>query len=164
MILGLGNPILGDDGIGCSVAELIGERLGSDHGIEVLSASVSPVRLVDEISGFKRLIIVDSVTTGQAEPGKLIEIDLPQENSFPVSVHHFSFGQLHSIGAALGLEMPSYVKIYGIEIVRPEEYRDTLSPKLIEVLPELADEIIRREISSKIELDSNTIPRGELAV
>jgi len=165
MILGLGNPILGDDGIGCVVAELIGNRLGTGSGVTVLSTSVSLVRLVDEISGHHRLIIIDSITTGQTEPGELMEIEFRKRSSFPISAHHFSIEQLQDIGNALGLSMPEYVKVYGIEIIRPEVYEDSLSPALQNLLPEFAEEIINRELLSNCMIhDSNTTPRGEFAV
>ena len=165
MILGLGNPILGDDGVGCSVAEFIGNRFGTDSGITVLSASVSLIRLLDEISGHHRLIIIDSITTGQAEPGELMEIEFRKRSASPISAHHFSIEQLQDIGNALGLPMPEYVKIYGIEIVRPEVYKDGLSPALENLLPEFAEEIINREILSNCMVQSyNTTPRGEFAV
>ncbi len=164
MILGLGNPILGDDGIGCAVAESIRNIVGAVPGITVLSASVSMIRLVDEIAGYQRLIIIDSITTGQVEPGELREIEFKQNSSLPVSAHHFSIDQLQSIGDALGLSMPENVKVYGIEIIQPEEYGDRLSPALNRLLPELSEEIIRRELTSCIQQDSNTTSRGEFAV
>jgi len=165
MILGLGNPILGDDGIGCSVAEFIGNGLAEGSIVTVLSASVSLIRLVDEISGHNRLIIIDSITTGQVEPGELMEIEFRNRSSSPISAHHFSIEQLHDIGNALGLSMPEYVKIYGIEIIRPEVYEEGLSPALEDLLPEFAEEIINRELLSNCMVqDYNTIPRGEFAV
>ncbi len=145
MILGLGNPILGDDGIGCFVSELIGSRIPEDSGVTILSASVSPIRLLDEISGYERLVIIDSITTGRAEPGELLEIRFPRNGTLPVSAHHISIDQLLPAGNALGLSMPKYVKVYGIEIIRPEEYSDTLSPVLRKRLPEIAEEIIELE-------------------
>jgi len=162
MILGLGNPILGGDGVGYSIADLIRQKLGKQTGLTVLSASVSPIRLVDEISGHQRLIIIDSITTGRVEPGELMEIDLPEEGSHPISAHHFSVAEIRDIGNALGLPMPEYIKIYGIEIIKPEEYGDSLSPGLTELLPEYAGKIIKQEITC-FKLQDST-PRGELAV
>ncbi len=165
MILGLGNPILGDDGIGCSVAEFIGNGLAEGSRVTVLSTSVSLIRLVDEISGHHRLIIIDSITTGQAEPGELMEIEFRKRSASPISAHHFSIEQLQNIGNALGLTMPEYVKIYGIEIIRPEEYEEGLSPALSNLIPEFAEEIINRELLSNCMVQScNTTQRGEFAV
>ena len=165
MILGLGNPILGDDGVGCSVAEFIGNGLAEGSGVTVLSTSVSLIRLVGEISGHRRLIIIDSITTGQAEPGELMEIEFRKRSASPISAHHFSIEQLQNIGNALGLSMPEYVKIYGIEIIRPEVYEEGLSPALSNLIPEFAEEIINRELLSNCMVQScNTTQRGEFAV
>ncbi len=165
MILGLGNPILGDDGVGCSVAEFIGNGLAEGSRVTVLSTSVSIIRLVGEISGHRRLIIIDSITTGQAEPGELMEIEFRKRSASPISAHHFSIEQLQNIGNALGLSMPEYVKIYGIEIIRPEVYEEGLSPALSNLIPEFAEEIINRELLSNCMVQScNTTPRGEFAV
>ncbi len=164
IVLGLGNPILGDDGIGCSVAEFIGDRLQENSGVTVLSTSVSPIRLIDEISGHHRLIIIDSITTGQAEPGELLEIEFRKQSAFPISAHHFSIEQLQDIGRSLGLPMPEYVKVYGIEITRPEVYESSISPALRDLLPELAEEIINRELTNYLVHNFNASPRGEFAV
>ncbi len=164
MLLGLGNPILGDDGVGCSLAELIGEMLGPSRGLEVLSASVSPVRLVDRISGCSRLIIVDAVSTGRAEPGDLLEIDFTCSADLPPTSHHFPVHQIPEIALALGLPCPEIIKVYGIEIVPPREYGDCLSERISELLPSLAENIIELELTDFIRNDSDDPTRGEQAV
>lgn len=164
MLLGLGNPILGDDGIGCRVAELVSEILGPAPGLKVLSASVSPVRLVDRICECSRLIIVDSVTTGEAEPGELLEIDFARKGPAPPSAHHFSVDRIPEIAEALSLPCPEIMKIYGIEIIPPLEYGDSLSPSLELLLPSLAEKVIQLELKEFINGDSEILPRGERAV
>lgn len=164
MLLGLGNPILGDDGIGCMLAELVGDMLGPMDGLEVLSASVSPVRLVDIISGFHRLLVLDSVTTRRAEPGTLMEVDFTVEGLLPPSSHHFSVHQIPEIASALGLQCPRDIVYLGIEIEPPREYGDRLSPLLEERLPSLAEEVIAILFKENDNDDQVDPPRGELAV
>lgn len=164
MLLGLGNPILGDDGIGCRVAELVKKILGPAKGLQVVSASVSPVRLVDQICEYSRLIIVDSVTTGEARPGELLEIDFARKGPAPASVHHFSVDRIPEIAEALSLPCPDIIRIYGIEIIPPREYGDSLSPSLELLLPSLAEKLIQLELKEFISRDSGILPRGERAV
>ncbi|MFO8184624.1 MAG: hydrogenase maturation protease [Candidatus Aegiribacteria sp.] len=164
MLLGLGNPILGDDGIGCRVAELVNEILGPTKGLKVLSASVSPVRLVDRICEYSRLIIVDSVTTGEAGPGELLEISFARKGPAPPSAHHFSVDRIPEIAEALSLPCPGVIKIYGIEIIPPREYGDSLSPSLERLLPSLAEKLIQLELKEFMNGDSVILPRGECAV
>jgi hydrogenase maturation protease len=164
LLLGLGNPILGDDGVGCSLAGLIEEKLGCPEGLSVLSVSVSPVRLVDIISKYDRLILVDSITTGQGQPGELFEIDLSDEPHLPASAHHFSAGQIPGIAEALGLPCPGTIRFYGIEIEPPREYGDRLSDRLRELLPSLAEQLIQLEFTDFIGDGPDGTPRGEQAV
>lgn len=164
MLLGLGNPILGDDGIGCSLAELIGEMLGSPEGLGILSASVSPVRLVDIISGYARLIVIDSISSGQAEPGELLEVDFRGDSLLPSSAHHFSVAQVPEIAEALGLPCPEEIKFYGIEIDPPREYGDRLSEGLVRLLPSLAEKLIELELNEFIGDAPDDPSRGEMTV
>jgi len=164
MLLGLGNPILGDDGIGCRLAELVGGMLGPMEGLEVLSASVSPVRLVDIISGYHRLLVLDSVTTRKTEPGTLMEVDFTEEGVLPPSSHHFSVHQIPEIASALALPCPHDIRYFGIEIEPPREYSDRLSPRISRRLPSLAEEIIGILFKDNGNDDQVDPPRGELAV
>ncbi len=128
----------------------------------MVTASVSPVRLVDLITEYDRLIVVDSITTGRAETGELLEIDFTGREFSPPSAHHFSIHQIPDIAAALGLPCPSTIRVYGIEIIPATEYCDTLSIELEEKLPLLAEEIIKRELKEFTSNDNT--PRGELVV
>lgn len=164
LLLGLGNPILGDDGVGCAVAELVGRMLENMEGLTIMTASVSPVRLVDIVTGFRRLIVVDSVTTGEHPPGTLMEIEFLRESPFPSSVHHFSIGQIPEISNALGLPCPETIRVYGIEIEPPCFYTDRLSPAIGSRLPSIARELVDLEFHDMKDGHSNETSRGELAV
>ena len=163
VLLGLGNPILGDDGVGCRLADLIGEAVSPSRGVTILSTSFSPVRLLDDIAGHDRLLVIDSVTTGCSEPGTIhrMEPGDPVDDPVPISVHHLSIPQLLAMGRALGLHMPSSIAIYGIEIRRPEEYGDRLSTPIRERLHDIAEEIINHEFANPATDRAGGHPRGE---
>lgn len=145
VLLGLGNPILGDDGIGCLLARQIGEL--AMETVSVISTSFSPIRLLDEITGHDRLIVIDSITTGEHPVGTLMEVELgrPRMDHLPITAHHFSIDQVLEAGSRMGMDMPSTVRIYGIEIEPPLVYGDRISPDLLELLPGIANEIKRME-------------------
>lgn len=164
IIIGLGNPILLDDGIGCALADFIADRISANSGITVLSTSLSPIRLMDEIAGNDNLIIIDSITTGTCNPGTLHVLNAQVEDRHPVSVHHFTFEGMNRIGAALGLRMPNKVNIYGIEILRPEEYGSGLSPALRDRIPQMANEILSMEFPDLNENDSFFVSKGDESI
>lgn len=145
------------------LADMIGQAANSPKGMTVLSTSFSPVRLLDDIAGHDRLLVIDSITTGNSEPGTLhrIEPEDPDGDPVPISVHHLSIPQLLSLGRALGLRMPSSIAIYGVEIRRPEEYGDRLSTPIMERLHEIAEEIINHEFAPPAASRAGGHPRGE---
>ena len=55
-MLGLGNPILTDDGVGIYVARAVAER-GQQEGVSFAETSVGGLRLLDVIGGYERIII-----------------------------------------------------------------------------------------------------------
>ena len=62
LVLGMGNPILSDDGVGLLVARRLAEMPLPD-GVEVLESEVGGLRLLELVRGFTRSIIIDALKT-----------------------------------------------------------------------------------------------------
>ena len=67
LIAGLGNPILGDDGVGWRVAEAVADSLPPDNGrmqeIEVECFALGGLSLMEHLVGYEKVIIIDSIQT-----------------------------------------------------------------------------------------------------
>ncbi|MCX8062187.1 MAG: hydrogenase maturation protease [Anaerolineales bacterium] len=149
LILGVGNTLYGDDGLGVRVAEMLSEqRLPA--GVAVEQAGLDSVNLVIKMEGWQRVIIIDAVHMGE-RPGTWRRFK-PEEVRLLAEGQRFS---LHESGVASALELaqaleklPQEVIIYGME---PEvlEVREGLSSSVQAAVPELAqhilDEIWKRE-------------------
>jgi len=68
VIGGIGNVLLGDDGVGPYVARLLAARYEFEEGVEVLDLGTPALDLIDQISGKDAVIFIDSVATEDA-PG-----------------------------------------------------------------------------------------------
>ena len=68
LILGIGNPILRDDGVGIRIAQKLREE---NPELEVIETSEVGISLLKLVVGYDKLIIVDSTKTGGAKPGEL---------------------------------------------------------------------------------------------
>ena len=70
LVLGMGNPILCDDGVGLRLTAAIRGGLAacSDH-VTVSDCTVGGLNLLDVIAGFDRLIVLDSIKTAGGKPG-----------------------------------------------------------------------------------------------
>ena len=75
LILGLGNDILSDDAVGLLVARRLKHELSRFPGIAVLESSEMGLALLDFITGYSAVLIIDSIQTGQAAAGSVHELD-----------------------------------------------------------------------------------------
>ena len=75
LLLGLGNDILTDDAVGLNVIRHLREPLAVDARIEVCETMEMGLALLDFIVGYRAVVIVDSIQTGQAPAGTILEVD-----------------------------------------------------------------------------------------
>ena len=68
LIGGIGNVLLGDDGVGPYVARLLASRYKFEDGVEVIDLGTPALDLIDEISAKDAVILIDSIAT-EAAPG-----------------------------------------------------------------------------------------------
>ncbi|MBI5713137.1 MAG: hydrogenase maturation protease [Chloroflexi bacterium] len=62
VVIGLGNPILGDDGVGWRVVEAVQEQI-NDSSVDVDCAAVGGITLMEHLIGYDRAILIDAVIT-----------------------------------------------------------------------------------------------------
>jgi hydrogenase maturation protease len=145
LVLGLGNSILGDDGVGISVAREIGKKWISRPSVEVIEASLGGLVLLDLVNGFDRVIVVDAIMTDDRRPaGFVYELSLEDLGSVvqPYASHALDLKSTIELGKCLGYKMPAKVKIYAVKIEENTIFREGLTPPVEKVVPGLAERII----------------------
>lgn len=152
LVLGLGNDILCDDAIGLRVIRQVRQQIGVAESIDALETEEMGLCLLDFITGYRDLVLVDSVQLGTVPPGHVHEIradDLPQ---LPGSSPHFlGVGETLALGRHLGLPMPERVRIFAIEVAEPHLLSTEMTPALRSALPEVADRVLAaaRELAAE---------------
>jgi hydrogenase maturation protease len=133
LVIGLGNPILGDDGVGWRVAaevEKRGSALGSD--LEVDCISVGGLSLMERMLGYARVVLIDAAQTGSSPAGSVQSYrldDLPDPKSgHTTSAHDASLATSLRMAEVMGEIIPSRVDIVAIEILGSHEFSEELSP------------------------------------
>jgi hydrogenase maturation protease len=71
LIGGIGNVLLGDDGVGPYLAQLLAARYEFADGVEVVDLGTPALDLIDQISGKDAVILIDSVEA-EAVPGTVL--------------------------------------------------------------------------------------------
>ena len=134
LVLGLGNPILGDDGVGWHVADAVEVRV-ADSGVvgdvEVDRLSLGGLRLMERLIGYDRAILVDAVETGTVPPGtvRCLRLDeLPDPGRARLaSAHDGSLAAALAVGRALGARLPDSPWVVAVEARLDTEFDDRLS-------------------------------------
>jgi hydrogenase maturation protease len=144
LVLGIGNPIVTDDGAGLKIAQRIKDR---NPELEVIEACSGALGLLDEISGYDKLIIIDSVKTEGGQPGELYKLEL--EDLRPTLDHATSHGldiaSAFKLGKGLGYKMPQSVIIYAVEIKDNTNFGEECTREVAEKIPLLAQRIMAEE-------------------
>ena len=141
LVLGLGNTILGDDGVGISVVREIRKSWKERPFVECVEASLGGIVLLDLIAGFDEVIVIDAVMTDDANPpGFAYELALSDLGDVvhPCASHVLDLQTTMELGKRLGHTMPSAVKIYAIKIEENAIFREGLTPPVEEVVSGLA--------------------------
>jgi len=137
VVVGLGNPILGDDGVGWKVAEDVMKRLPEDASADVICLSVGGISLMEYLIGYDHAIIVDAFAT-DAPVGSIsvLRLDqLPNYSAFhTTSSHDTSLQNAMELGRAMGAHLPDDVMIVGIATRQVFDFSEDLSPPVARVV------------------------------
>lgn len=139
LIIGIGNPILCDDGVGLHIASALD---GVIPDAEVCAATMIDLDLLDMLADYDKVFIIDAIQSGTACIGELRKLS-PGE----VSLHLFSSHGIHifeilQMGRDLGYRIPEIGGIYGIEIGRESVFGIELSSELMDKKKDILHEII----------------------
>ncbi len=146
LLLGMGNPILGDDAVGIRVAQLLNRRLGPVRGLEVREeCCTGGLELLEVVEGFDRLIVLDSIKTEGGRPGHWYRFDgeALRETMHLNNVHDANFATAMELGRQMGGHLPAAadIHIFAVEISENLTFSDDLSPPVEAAVPEIVDEM-----------------------
>ena len=150
LIIGLGNPILTDDGVGVKVACAVREALASAgrDDVTVTEAGVGGLRLMEMMTGYDRVILIDAIQTPGGQPGAIHRLTLddlasavPTQHS--ASAHDMNLPTALEMGRRLGLALPETVEILAVEARDVITFGDTCTPDVDAAIPIVVEEILQ---------------------
>ncbi len=139
-VLGIGNPLRRDDGLGIRVVQIM-QSNPCYVGVDIIDGGTAPdlFSLLDESVG--KLVIVD-VLRGKGEPGSIYRLEITEENiSAQPSASLHGLGVLDSLQLMVRLGMrPPEVIIIGVE---PYDVANGLglSPQMESLVPQVISEV-----------------------
>jgi len=144
LVVGLGNPILGDDGVGWRVAEAVKTAVPHVH-VEYLA--LGGLSLMERLIGYDRVIIIDSI---QTENGRVGDVSTFPLQALPdlsaghtTAVHDTSLQTAIALGRQMGAPLPDDIMIVGIEAARVYDFSDELTPEVEAAVPQAVTAVLK---------------------
>ena len=143
LILGLGNPLQGDDGVGARLVEAL-ERRCLPRDVEVMDGGTPGIGLVNLLEDRRRVIIVDAAEMGL--PAGRVKRFQPKDVTLTGAAEQFS---LHRSGVAdalalareLDLALPEII-VFGVQPARVG-WGDGLSAEVAAVVPQMVETVLK---------------------
>jgi len=143
LVIGLGNPLRGDDGVGLRVVEHLARRALPEQ-VTLLDGGAGGLELLHMMEGWDRVVLVDAAELGR-ESGDVVRFTPDQvqlaETEDRFSLHHAGLAEVLALARALNQALPTIV-VFGVQPWRLE-WEEGLSPAVEAAVPVLVEAILR---------------------
>lgn len=144
LVIGLGNPILGDDGVGWKIAQMVEEQLAAEglldqKKIEFEYLSLGGLSLMERMEGYLDVIVVDSILTGSKPNGTIYSLPLsglPNLSAgHTTAIHDASLATALDVGRKMDLVLPEDVWVVAVEAEYVFDFTEEMSPDVERAVP-----------------------------
>jgi hydrogenase maturation protease len=147
LVLGIGNPILSDDGAGIKVAHEVANQLNSPQ-VTIAETSGAGLSLLDSIVGYDKVIIIDAIQTEEGNTGRIYRMG-PED--FSLTKHFSSPHQINlvtalELGKMLNLAMPQKITIFAVEAKDVTNFSEKCTPEVEKAIPKVVKMVLEELI------------------
>jgi hydrogenase maturation protease len=146
LVLGVGNLLMGDEGVGVHVVRLL-ECGPPAAGVRLLDGGTGGINLLREFDGVRDIVLIDATRDGQAA-GSITFLQPTHPDGLPcgLGAHDFGLKDLFAVSALLG-QMPAiHLFTISVEVIRPMCLE--LSPAVAVAVPAVAHAV--RMLTAKL--------------
>jgi hydrogenase maturation protease len=133
-VIGLGNPLMGDDGFGLAVLARLREEWTFDSRVDLIDGGTWGLNLLPEMEGHTHLLLLDAIRAG-LPPGAVVQLhgsDVPRRLSTKLSPHQIDLREILALAELRGT-LPRELMALGAEPA-VVELHDGLSAPLEDAL------------------------------
>lgn len=139
LVLGVGNLLWADEGVGPRLIELLGQR-GRCGAAELVDGGTQGLYLLPVLTGAERVVLLDAVDLGR-QPGDIVVLEDDEISALgsgrPLSLHQTSLHDLLAAAALIGWR-PQWLRLVGIQAAETEAWGQPLTPPVAAALPRAA--------------------------
>ncbi|MFD3450128.1 HyaD/HybD family hydrogenase maturation endopeptidase [Microbacteriaceae bacterium 4G12] len=146
-ILGIGNTLFTDEGVGVHLLPLLEEMYKGDEQIEIIEGLTDGMKLLGPVEDADNLIIIDAINAG-VEGGTILSLEgdeIPAYFGIKMSVHQMGFQEV-LFAAKLRERYPSRIIMFGMQPTSLElgvELTETNQAKLEELAQVVMNQVSR---------------------
>lgn len=156
LVVGIGNPLLGDDAVGLEAARRIAE---ARDDVEVVDAVGTGFELLDLIEGRSHVLLLDAFMSGTAPLGALHFFDRDDfRHAVAPGPHYAGLPEALEMAEILGLPLPQELRALAVEIEDKYEFQEGLDPVIAQALPHMvrAAQILLDSWTKEVTVCTNT--------
>jgi hydrogenase maturation protease len=136
LVLGMGNDIMGDDAAGLVAARRLEEKLNTGGGVDFCFISSAGFILMDVMEGYDKVLVLDSVLSGEKSAGDIRELDKSElMGKYSGSPHYTGLPEIIELAKRLELDFPDELRALVIGINEKGILRESLSSIIEEKIP-----------------------------
>lgn len=139
LILGMGNVLLNDEGIGVEVVRALNE-VNLPENIDLLDGGTGGFTLLSLFHIYKNMIIIDAALTDDS-PGTIRVIEPKFATDFPKSLSTHELGLKDMIESAILLDKMPKIYLIIVTINPQQDMEMTVTPEIKSKIPEVISEI-----------------------
>jgi len=150
LVLGMGNTLLCDDGIGIIIKRYLEQKLNTlsfdgVREIDFVETSWGGFRIIDILTGYDYAVIVDSIKTANKPQGYIHH--LKPNDLLPTlrltSYHDINFATALKLAETLNAKMPSDIDIFAVEVEDNYTISEHINPELWESIKKCSECVIK---------------------
>ena len=139
LILGIGNYLMGDEGIGVHVANVL-EKYNPFDGVAILDGGTGGFHLLEYFEKYEHVILVDATLDGNV-PGTIRQIKPRFAKDFPPAMSTHDIGLKDMICAMQILGSIPEIDLFVVSIASIQQQGLELTPSLAAVVPDIIEKI-----------------------
>jgi hydrogenase maturation protease len=140
LVLGVGNVLMGDEGVGVEVARRL-QGVELPDGVECLDGGTGGFALLEPMGRARKIVLIDAAVDG-APPGTVCRLTPRFSRDYPRTLTAHDIGLKDLLDAFLLLGDPSEVVLFTISVVPPAEPRLDLSPAVEAAVPAVVGRVL----------------------
>ena len=153
IVIGLGNPLLGDDSVGWRVVDEVEALLRADRAsggipaVEIQRLGVGGLRLMECLTGYEAAILVDAAEFRDRPIGEVRSCCFDELEDYGAghldSAHDASLRSALDLGRSLGAAVPDRIETVTIQVRSTDVFSEELSPEVRDAVPAAVAAVMR---------------------